>query len=80
MSRVCHDCGSMSRDTAFPKRRVGKMPRCCDCEAEAARAADAAGGLSAARPIRTRASYRAAFRHRAQQPQGDLVDLLVPPA
>lgn len=77
MPRRCHDCGSLSAETAFPGPRKLSLrrDRCCDCAAEAG--LEPAG--PSARPVQTRASYRAAFRHRATLAQGDLVDLLVPP-
>lgn len=66
--RECTSCGSRRTETAFPER--GKL--CCDCLAES---------LVAPRPaparVITRASYRAALRHRQRQDQGDLVDLVV---
>jgi hypothetical protein len=90
--RRCHDCGSSSRETLFPgtHKPYRKVDRCTDCLAEferlAERLAEASG--SDQRPaaasaslalMQTRASYRAAYRHRAEQAQGDLVDRLVPP-
>jgi hypothetical protein len=76
--RHCHDCGSSSGETAFPPRKPrGKPLRCCECMTEAAR--DPVH-LDRATAVQTRASYRAAYRHRLASAQGDLVDLLRPPA
>jgi hypothetical protein len=77
--RRCHDCGSTSSETAFPGTRkpTRRIDRCSDCLAEFERIAERPE--ASIPPIVTRASYRAAYRHRAKQPQGDLVDLVVAP-
>lgn len=66
--RVCRSCGSRASETPFPKKGLN----CCDCQAEAE---------LAPRPettrLTTRASYRAALRHRQKSPQLDLVDLVI---
>jgi len=81
--RSCHDCGSVARDTPFPGTRKphGRADRCCDCAAEFARLVErvAEPALRRRTPGQTRAAYRAAYRHRAAQPQMDLGDLLVAP-
>lgn len=76
IGRLCHDCAATSREATFPGERkpTRKLDRCIDCVAERLRAPP---GSSV--PIQTRASYRAAYRHRASQAQGDLIDLVVSP-
>lgn len=78
---VCHDCGSRSGETAFPvgRRRAAaaKVPLCCDCIAERARASER-GAKPERIAARSRASYRAALRHRQKLPQLDLIDLIMP--
>lgn len=69
MARSCVSCGSRSTETAFPARGS----RCCDCLAERARVPPERTVLAM-----TRASYRAALRHRRTLAQLDLVDLVVP--
>lgn len=73
--RICHSCAATSIEAKFARKVRGQpAPKLClDCEAPA----DARSPPS--NPPRTRASYRAAYRHRVKQAQGDLVDLLVPP-
>jgi hypothetical protein len=74
----CHDCGSKPGETPFsaePRRR-GTPRLCLDCQAERARVAERGTLPTAA--LQTRASYRAAFRHRQGQAQMDLVDLVMP--
>jgi hypothetical protein len=75
--RVCRDCAAAEADGAtFLTRPSGQVKRlvCTDCiRAAAHEAADKAVA------VQTRASYRAAYRHRAARDQLDLVDLLVPP-
>jgi hypothetical protein len=80
----CHDCGSRQGETPFPRgrRRRGEPRLCVDCTVERARVAmrdmlPVFRGYGALRVTQTRASYRAALRHREKQPQGDLVDLCV---
>jgi|HubBroStandDraft_1064217.scaffolds.fasta_scaffold09768_6 hypothetical protein len=74
----CHDCGSRQGETPFPRgrRRVGEPRLCVDCMVERARVA--ARGALPAMVSQTRASYRAALRHRQQQDQLDLVDAIQP--
>jgi hypothetical protein len=68
MKRICHSCGSYPSETPFPTRGW----RCSDCTAEAER-------IQSTRTwkVMTRASYRAALRHRQTLAQFDLVDMLV---
>jgi hypothetical protein len=76
--RHCRDCGSTSVETTFPSRKPrGQPQRCCECITAAAR--DPVH-LDRATQVQTRASYRAAYRHRLASDQMDLVDLLRPPA
>lgn len=65
--RECVSCGSRDTETGFPPR--GRL--CDDCLTERPHAE------STGKP-RTRASYRAALRHRQQSPQMDLIDLITP--
>lgn len=75
--RLCRDCGAAEADGAiFETRPSDQVKRlvCQDCIA----AARAPAPKPTTLPV-TRASYRAAHRHRASLAQLDLVDLLVPP-
>jgi hypothetical protein len=75
--RICLSCGATSVEAAFAPKVKGRLaPKLClDCTAAAERG-DAPPHRSS--PT-TRASYRAAWRHRQKQDQRDLVDLLAPP-
>ena len=80
----CHDCGSLHGETRFPvgPKRRGEPMLCVDCIVERARVAmrdalPAFRGWGVTRITQTRASYRAALRHRRASAQGDLVDLVV---
>jgi hypothetical protein len=73
--KICQDCAATRADGAtFPRKRQGQPPpvKCDDC------AAAAVTPVTHRHPIKSRASYRAAFRYRASLAQLDLVDLLVP--
>jgi hypothetical protein len=76
--KVCHDCGATAADADFPARYRGDRGpiRCVAC---AAAPYEPCRPRPVTPPIRTRASYRAAHRHRGAQAQLDLVDLLVRP-
>ena len=76
----CIACAATEADGAvFPPKPRGLPRRCLDCASGPAPAPlTLADGLTRNKP-RTRASYRAAHRHRSRSAQLDLVDLLVPP-
>jgi hypothetical protein len=72
LKRECQSCAARTGQAEFPlPRKRGDPVLCADCAAEAAREP----GMP--RRIIRRARYRAALRHRAASPQGDLVDLVV---
>jgi hypothetical protein len=71
-ARVCQSCAATDADDATFSRRRGQALMCDDC----ARLPSTARPQT---PTQTRASYRAAYRHRLKQAQGDLIDLIVPP-
>lgn len=81
--RTCSLCGSTDRETEFDGTRKprGKSDACRDCtethdpmeDRIAARRREIAASR---RAVMTRASYRAAFRHRQRQPQADMVDMI----
>jgi hypothetical protein len=73
--RQCHSCAARPGEAAFPHPTRGQM--CCACIDERER--DNATPRAKEEAAQRRAQYRAAFRHRARQPQTDLVDLVVPP-
>ncbi len=78
MSTPCYSCASTPEETEFgPKPGRGKNRLCLNCAEELARSIERARPVKP-RPVVSRASYRAAKRHREGQPQMDLVDLLVP--
>lgn len=90
IGRVCHDCGATAHEATFPGTRKPprKIDRCTDCIADLAQLSEASPAMArltaatarlVAISVQTRASYRAGYRHRAKQAQGDLVDLVVPP-
>jgi hypothetical protein len=81
--RICHSCGATDIEAEFALKVRGQpAPRLClDCTRIARE-----GGDPSQRPDppsqrlpQTRASYRAAYRHRLRQDQMDMVDLLRPP-
>jgi hypothetical protein len=74
---ICHDCGCGKGEGEFLPKRRGQPRLCADGIAEHERAV-LRGPLKPSDRIRTRASYRAALRHRQRSPQLDLVDALVP--
>lgn len=78
-ARRCFDCGANAQEATFPGLRKprGDYDRCCDCLSHPP--AESVKPIRPAKPIVTRAAYRAAHRYRTKQPQLDLVDLLVPP-
>lgn len=73
--RICHSCGATNLEAAFPAKVKGqpRPKRCLGCMA-------APPPRDLAQRAQTRASYRAAHRHRAKSDQLDLVDMLRPPA
>jgi hypothetical protein len=87
MSRAseCHSCGSLSSETRFPAERIAGIPiMCLECTLEyaseitrPARCAETLANIKARGGLPTRASYRAALRHRQSLDQLDLVDLIV---
>jgi hypothetical protein len=84
-ARECDSCGSLSSETRFPVERIPEIPdMCLDCTLEYAseitreqRCAETRAAIAARGGIGTRASYRAALRHRQSLDQLDLVDLIV---
>lgn len=78
MSRRIHACvlcaGTAADGARLPPRKAVGVPLLCtDCKAAAGRFVAPAR----LRRVQTRASYRAALRHRNASPQSDLVDLIV---
>lgn len=67
----CRSCGGREADGCKFSHRPGLPKVCEDCLAEPPSEFDRTN------PPRTRASYRAAFRHRQKSDQLDLVDMLV---
>lgn len=69
---ICSSCAATPSDGAiFPPKERGKPVICGDCAMVAQRLTDMTG------LPRTRASYRAALRHRRASAQMDLVDMIV---
>jgi hypothetical protein len=69
----CRSCGGREADGCKFSHRPGLPKMCEDCLVERP------STFHRGSPPRTRASYRAAFRHRQKSDQLDLVDQLVPP-
>lgn len=81
----CYSCGSRPCETRFPTSRIEGLPLLCiDCALEwasevtrPARCAATRAEIRARGGMTTRASYRAALRHRQSLDQLDLIDLIV---
>lgn len=84
-ARECYSCGSRPSETRFPTDRIEGIPdMCLDCTLEwasettrPARCAETLAKIKASGGLPTRASYRAALRHRQSLDQLDLIDLIV---
>jgi len=70
--RECPSCAARPGQAEFPAMKRGAPLLCNDC------AAEAPPDARPKHPPITRARYRAALRQRQANPQGDLVDLIVP--